>query len=63
MKKRQDKNCFNSSYRKEEKNKLQMAEKKTEMKMKPFVRRTIFPNDIKKLSNEMMFFEEKKLKI
>ncbi len=36
----------------EEKNKLQEMAEENEMKVEPFVRRTIFSNDIKKLSNE-----------
>ena len=36
----------------EEKNKLQEMAEEKEMKVEPFVRRTIFSNDIKKLSNE-----------
>lgn len=36
----------------EEKNKLQEMAEENEMKVEPFVRRTIFLNDIKKLSNE-----------
>lgn len=36
----------------EEKNKLQEMAEENEMKVEPFIRRTIFSNDIKKLSNE-----------
>ena len=36
----------------EEKNKLQEMAEEKEMKVEPFIRRTIFSNDIKKLSNE-----------
>ena len=36
----------------EEKNKLKEMAEENEMKVEPFVRRTIFSNDIKKLSNE-----------
>lgn len=36
----------------EEKNKLQEMAEENEMKVEPFVRRTIFSNDIEKLSNE-----------
>lgn len=36
----------------EEKNKLQEMAEENEMKVEPFIRKTIFSNDIKKLSNE-----------
>ncbi len=55
--KRQDKKLIYSSYRRR-KNKLQEMAERNEMKVEPFVRRTIFSNDIKSYQIKMMFFEE-----
>ena len=43
----------------EEKNKLQEMAEEKEMKVEPFIRKTIFSNDIKKLSNENEIDKEK----
>ncbi len=64
MKKRQDKNCSNSSYRREEKNKLQeeMAEE-NEMKSRAFCPGGRYFQMISKSYQVNEMFFEKKLKI